>query len=301
MGVTYRAVQWNPHEKAYDAVLLLGVVLFLGLFVCVGSLLHPETTVETLLIRTTATAALLLLHGILCIGPLCRLDPRFLPLLYNRHDVRARGRPRRSVDDPVSRARGHEPSGERPHQRSADRQREPVPFQPLGFAALVLLFLMAATSHDFWLAHLSAPVWKALHMGVYVAYALLVGHVALGILQGPVSPLLPLLLGAGMISVLSLHLLAARQEASCDRTSCHAGKVHRACAVRCISSGTPPVLALRGDGGALQHLLIVGSDGRSIGLEILDRVAEEVEVRGRVTRIDQLLVLWVEPEQIRRL
>jgi methionine sulfoxide reductase heme-binding subunit len=37
---------------------------------------------------------------------------------------------------------------------------------------------MAATSHDFWLAQLTAPVWKALHMGVYAAYALVVAHVA---------------------------------------------------------------------------------------------------------------------------
>ena len=33
------------------------------------------------------TAALLLLHVILCIGPLCRLDRRFLPLLYNRRHL----------------------------------------------------------------------------------------------------------------------------------------------------------------------------------------------------------------------
>ena len=48
-----------------------------------------------------------------------------------------------------------------------------VPFQPFGFFALVILVLMAATSHDFWLANLSAPVWKSLHMLVYIAYGLL--------------------------------------------------------------------------------------------------------------------------------
>ena len=58
-----------------------------------------------------------------------------------------------------------------------------VPFQPFGFFALVILFLMAATSHDFWL-NLSAPVSKTLHMLVYTAYALLVLHVTFGVLQG---------------------------------------------------------------------------------------------------------------------
>ena len=54
------------------------------------------------------------------------------------------------------------------------------PFEPLGALALVILFLMAATSHDFWLANLGAPAWKALHMLVYLAYALLVpGHYGL--------------------------------------------------------------------------------------------------------------------------
>ena len=42
---------------------------------------------------------------------------------------------------------------------------------------------MAATSHDFWLLMLTPRSWKALHMAVYVAYALVVMHVALGYLQ----------------------------------------------------------------------------------------------------------------------
>ena len=56
------------------------------------------------------------------------------------------------------------------------------PFQALGFFALIILFLMAATSHDFWLHNLSAPTWKRLHMLVYVAYGLLVAHITLGAL-----------------------------------------------------------------------------------------------------------------------
>ena len=69
------------------------------------------------------------------------------------------------------------------------------PFQPLGLAALLILFVMAATSHDFWLRNLTAPVWKRLHMLVYAAYALLVAHVTLGALQSETSPLLAALLG----------------------------------------------------------------------------------------------------------
>ena len=86
------------------------------------------------------------------------------------------------------------------------------PFQQLGLAALVILFLMASTSHDFWLRALSAPVWKAIHMSVYVAYGLLIGHVSLGALQAERHPALPALLVAGVVIVLSLHVRAAAAE-----------------------------------------------------------------------------------------
>lgn len=47
-----------------------------------------DTTVETVaILRGTAVTALLLLHIILAIGPLARLDPRFLPILYNRRHL----------------------------------------------------------------------------------------------------------------------------------------------------------------------------------------------------------------------
>jgi len=92
-----------------------------------------------------------------------------------------------------------------------------VPFQPFGFFALVILFLMAATSHDFWLANLSAPVWKSLHMMVYVAYALLVLHVTFGALQGENSPFYVVAVAFGLVTVLGLHITAAKREVPADR------------------------------------------------------------------------------------
>ena len=87
MSVSYQAVGWNRTKKTYDAILASGLGLYLGLFIGIGSVVHPNATAETLLIRGLGTAALLLLHIILCIGPLCRLDRRFLPLLYNRRHL----------------------------------------------------------------------------------------------------------------------------------------------------------------------------------------------------------------------
>jgi len=71
---------------------------------------------------------------------------------------------------------------------------------------------MAATSHDFWLKNLSARTWKNLHMLVYPAYALLVGHVALGAMQAESSAVYPVLLGLGITVVGGLHLVAGRKE-----------------------------------------------------------------------------------------
>ena len=75
---------------------------------------------------------------------------------------------------------------------------------------------MAATSHDFWLRNLSAPMWKRLHMLVYVAYTLLIAHVVLGALQSETSPVLAGTLIVGATAVVSLHLAAGFREKRVD-------------------------------------------------------------------------------------
>jgi hypothetical protein len=79
------------------------------------------------------------------------------------------------------------------------------------------------------------------------------------------------------------------------------GKPHRACAVRCISGGLPPVFVVRDAGDRLSYLLLVGADGRTINQEILDVVAEPLEITGQVVRHGDLLVLRADPEGYRRL
>jgi hypothetical protein len=71
---------------------------------------------------------------------------------------------------------------------------------------------------------------------------------------------------------------------------------HRACAVRCLSGGVPPVLIQRHPDGSARTLLIVGPDGEAIGERLLDRVAEPVEVNGRLERRGDQLVLFAAPE-----
>jgi len=229
MSTTYRPIAWNPNKLRYDMVALATIAGFLAIAVGTQALLRPELTIETLLIRALGAAAFTLLNVILCIGPLARLDRRFLPLLYNRrhlgvmmftlalghgvfaiiqfHDVG-------TLNPLVSVLVGNDRYG----------TVEQFPFQPFGLAALGILFLMAATSHDFWLHNLTAPVWKALHMGVYVAYTLIVGHVIFGVLQEEVSPWLGWALCGAVLTVFGLHLVAARREAARDRENRNANR-----------------------------------------------------------------------------
>ena len=83
----YVAVQWSRTKYVYDAWLIGGVVLYIAGFMLIeGSLYPPKNLAEwiDLRIRAFGTCAFLMLSLILCIGPLARLNPRFLPLLYNR-------------------------------------------------------------------------------------------------------------------------------------------------------------------------------------------------------------------------
>jgi nitrite reductase/ring-hydroxylating ferredoxin subunit/DMSO/TMAO reductase YedYZ heme-binding membrane subunit len=216
MSVSYTWVQWNRHKKVYDAIAVGGVVLYLALFVGIGSTVwrgEHAISPEILVLRALGTCAFSLLNVVLCIGPLSRLNRRFLPLLYNRRHLgvlmflvafmhggfallyySAFG-----VTNPLAAIlSGNTRFDSLTH----------FPFQILGMFGLVVLFLMAATSHDFWLKNLTPRVWKNLHMMVYLAWGTLVMHVALGALQSERSVVYVVMVGASVVTVASLHILA---------------------------------------------------------------------------------------------
>jgi methionine sulfoxide reductase heme-binding subunit len=222
MSAGYVAVGWSPGKKRYDAVVVSAVVLYLGIFTAVTLFVRPEITAETLLIRAFGSLALLLLHVVLAIGPLSRLDRRFLPLLWNRRHLGVTMFLCALVHGGLALFQFHALGDRNPLVSLLTSNTQwgslaQFPFQQLGAAALAILFLMAATSHDFWLANLTAPVWKRLHMAVYLAYALLVGHVALGTLQDETSLAAAGGFAGGMVALVGLHLAAALKERVLDR------------------------------------------------------------------------------------
>jgi nitrite reductase/ring-hydroxylating ferredoxin subunit/DMSO/TMAO reductase YedYZ heme-binding membrane subunit len=210
----YVAVGWNRQKRIYDTIVAALTLAYLAAFLGLERAVHPDATIETALIRGLGTCAYLMLHVILSIGPLARLDARFLPLLYNRRHLGVSMFLVAAAHGVFSLFQFHALSDLNP---LVSLLVSDASFQPLGAAALVILFLMAATSHDFWLASLTAPVWKTLHMLVYVAYALLVAHVALGALQAETSPVLVVVTVLGLAWVLGLHLAAARKGRAVDR------------------------------------------------------------------------------------
>src|SRR5581483_2387349 len=225
MSTGFRPVKWKKGKLVYDVILLCAVAVFLALF----TWLHwrwqpPKDALETIDIgiRAFGTCAFLMLSVILCIGPLARLDKRFLPLLYNRRHfgvltfLMAAVHATLMVSWYLVQGKlanfGLELTVSKDYGKFIG-----FPFKTLGIAALLILFVMAATSHDFWLAFLSPPAWKTLHMLVYAAYALVVMHVALGIMQGEPTPLIPLMLFGSLGTVAVLHLLAGWRERERDR------------------------------------------------------------------------------------
>src|ERR1700724_2292651 len=111
MSVGFRAVQWNRKKVVYDAILLAGVALYIAAFMGISAWRKPPANWPdwinlridafgscafimltiilsivwiNLRIDAFGSCAFIMLTIILSIGPLARLDPRFLPLLYNR-------------------------------------------------------------------------------------------------------------------------------------------------------------------------------------------------------------------------
>ena len=77
------------------------------------------------------------------------------------------------------------------------------------------------------------------------------------------------------------------------------GKVHRDCAVRCLSGGIPPIFATNDFRGVPAILLLTDATGRPLPKEaFLNLVAQPVQVRGNALQTGDTLLLEIEPSAI---
>ncbi len=221
MGLDYQLVLWNKHKKNYDKVIVFSMLLYLTLFAVITLVFNSETSIETLVIRAFGSLALVMLHLILVIGPLSRLNKRFLPILYNRRHLGVSMFLAALIHGGFSIIQYHALGDINAFYSLFTSNMDygslmNFPFQVLGFFALLILFIMASTSHDFFLKNLSPIVWKRLHMLVYVAYVLIILHVLLGAFQQETSSFSISILIIGFIIISTLHLRTAFKERSID-------------------------------------------------------------------------------------
>lgn len=224
MSASFRAVQWNRDKIVYDAValLLIGAYVFgFMLAMRAGAPAGKAPAWADLRISAFGTCAFLLISIILSIGPLARLSPKFLPLLYNRRHlgvmafIVAAIHGYSVLDWFV--IRGSVPWIWNEITNVKDYAKFiGFPMKAIGLFCLIVFFVMAATSHDYWQKFLSPGAWKAIHMAIYGAYGLLVMHVALGLMQRDYSPVIPVALAIVAGTVALVHLLAAFKERSGD-------------------------------------------------------------------------------------
>lgn len=78
-------------------------------------------------------------------------------------------------------------------------------------------------------------------------------------------------------------------------------KTHRQCAVNCLRGGIPALFVVRDRRGNVSELWLLSEEGGPVNREILDFVAEPVEITGRVRRAGAHLYLYFDPKNIRRL
>jgi nitrite reductase/ring-hydroxylating ferredoxin subunit/DMSO/TMAO reductase YedYZ heme-binding membrane subunit len=267
MSTGLRAVQWNNKKLVYDAVVLACVVIFISAFLTVGAWIEPPKDLPEaidLRIRATGSCAFVMLTVILAIGPLTRLDRRLLPLLYNRRHfgvmtfavatlhvwltldwyITLHALP--NLYDELTRwpDYGHFIG---------------FPFKALGIVAFVVLFLMAATSHDFWLVLLTPRIWKAMHMVLYLAYGVVAMHVALGIMQDERTLVIPAMLFGAFGAVAGLHLVAGFRERDRSAAIGHEGWI-KVGPPRSIPDRAAIIVAAPGG-----ERIAVFRDGRQIG------------------------------------
>jgi hypothetical protein len=79
------------------------------------------------------------------------------------------------------------------------------------------------------------------------------------------------------------------------------GKIHKSCAIRCISGGIPPVFKTKNSQGKNEYYILLGEKGEKINQQILDKIAEKVSVSGRKTYLNGWNYLYINPKIIKLL
>ena len=77
------------------------------------------------------------------------------------------------------------------------------------------------------------------------------------------------------------------------------GKIHKSCAIRCISGGIPPVMReATGEGNNYEYYILVDQKGQAINKDVLPFVAEQIRLKGTTQRFMNWRILSIDLNDI---
>lgn len=76
------------------------------------------------------------------------------------------------------------------------------------------------------------------------------------------------------------------------------GKIHRSCAIRCISGGIPPVLATTNGNNLSEYYLLTDTEGNPIHKDILPFIGRPAELKGVVEKNEDWYTLKIDVDNI---
>lgn len=78
-------------------------------------------------------------------------------------------------------------------------------------------------------------------------------------------------------------------------------KPHKSCAALCISGGIPPMYVVQTPHKTARYYILKGINGEDINKEVLDLVAEGTTLEGRIEKLNEWNILYIDPSKIKRL
>ena len=79
------------------------------------------------------------------------------------------------------------------------------------------------------------------------------------------------------------------------------GKIHRSCAVRCISGGIPPVLVTTDNNNIAKYFLLTDIEGNPINREILPYIGKPSKLKGIVSQLEDWYLIKINISDIKAL
>ncbi|WP_422105957.1 hypothetical protein [Winogradskyella sp.] len=76
------------------------------------------------------------------------------------------------------------------------------------------------------------------------------------------------------------------------------GKIHRSCAVRCISGGIPPVLATSDKNNISEYYLLTDLGGNPINHDVLPFIGKPSDIKGTVEKLEDWYLLKIDTKNI---